>query len=186
MYYADLTPYRHYEEFSNYELYASVYGEISPNTLNVGWLDAAHPFPRWNPPDEFLDRLFELCLEPVRQTRGFHSCQFCWKTGFGLPVARNGRENTLGSAEISVLGREGKVYAAPNLIYHYVAKHKYRPPEEFIEAVWPVSSSNPRQSNRHSTSFMKALWLRWRHSRCQQVALSFLIAAQQRHAADRA
>ena len=73
--------------------------------------------------------------------------------------------NTLGSAEIRVLGGGGKVYAAPNLIYHYVAKHKYRPPEEFIEAVMRVPFSNPWQPNRSHKSFMKALWLRWLHRR---------------------
>ena len=28
-----------------------------------------------------------------------------------------------------------RIYAAPNLIYHYVAVHHYSPPEEFVEAV---------------------------------------------------
>jgi hypothetical protein len=39
-----------------------------------------------------------------------------------------------GSAEIRVVG-VGRVYAAPDLIGHYVEAHGYCPPEEFIAAV---------------------------------------------------
>lgn len=41
----------------------------------------------------------------------------------------------LGSAEIRVKAKDGRIYAAPNLIYHYVAEHDYDPPKEFIEAL---------------------------------------------------
>ena len=41
----------------------------------------------------------------------------------------------LGSAEIRVQGIDGAVYAAPNLIYHYMANHNYLPPEEFLGAI---------------------------------------------------
>lgn len=40
----------------------------------------------------------------------------------------------VGSAEIRVF-YQGKTYAAPNLLYHYVVEHHYQPPSEFIEAV---------------------------------------------------
>jgi hypothetical protein len=42
---------------------------------------------------------------------------------------------SLGSAEIRVPGSGGRIYAAPDLIYHYVEAHGYRPPDEFVEAV---------------------------------------------------
>ncbi|MCX7805518.1 MAG: hypothetical protein N3A38_10060 [Planctomycetota bacterium] len=53
--------------------------------------------------------------------------------------------------EIRVLGRDGKIYAAPTLIYHYVVAHKYRPPQEFIDAVmtcepdWCRHAKKPRE-----------------------------------------
>ena len=40
----------------------------------------------------------------------------------------------LGSAVIMVFGKEG-IYVAPNLIYHYVTIHHYKPPEEFLRAL---------------------------------------------------
>jgi hypothetical protein len=45
-----------------------------------------------------------------------------------------------GSAEIIVPGRDGKVYRAPTLIGHYVGRHRYRPPREFVEAVLALDS----------------------------------------------
>jgi len=53
-----------------------------------------------------------------------------------VPTIRRGQETLeVGFAEIRVFGRNGKIYAAPNLIYHYVTAHSYRPPDEFIQAV---------------------------------------------------
>ena len=52
-----------------------------------------------------------------------------------MKVSRHGRETRLGSAEMTVKGKDGKIYAAPNLIYHYMAAHDYDPPKEFVEAL---------------------------------------------------
>ena len=41
----------------------------------------------------------------------------------------------LGSAEIRVFGPRGKIYAAPNLLFHYVTAHHYKPPVEFLQAL---------------------------------------------------
>ncbi len=49
-------------------------------------------------------------------------------------MQRDGKWILLGAAEIRVLSRMGTVYAAPNLIYHYVSAHGYKPPEEFLDA----------------------------------------------------
>jgi hypothetical protein len=49
------------------------------------------------------------------------------------PVTRDRIE--LGYAQIFVFGRRGKIYDAPNMIYHYVTVHHYKPPEEFIKAI---------------------------------------------------
>jgi hypothetical protein len=110
--FADLTPYTycHPEE----EL---------PDTVNIGWLDPDHPFPTGPTSKEFRDRLELLCGFPVKQTRGVHPCYFC--KGQGRPGS---------SAEMRVAG-DGKVYAAPSLVHHYVVAHDYRPPDEFIAAV---------------------------------------------------
>lgn len=124
MYYPDLTPYCYFE------------GERPPDALNVGWLEIHHPFPIKKASEELLDALFERCLHSVIQTRGWHQCQFCDDADAKpMSVFRHGQETTLGSAEITVNGKDGRQYAAPTLIYHYVATHDYDPPKEFVEAL---------------------------------------------------
>jgi hypothetical protein len=103
--------------------------------LNVGWLAIEYPFAKKKACEELLDALFETCLRTVNQTRGFHECQFCDAPTFGVEVSRNDQRTGLGSAEIRVEGKGGIRYAAPDLIYHYVAEHDYDPPKEFVEAV---------------------------------------------------
>ena len=123
MYYPDLTTYCYLKR------------ESAPNVLNVGWLDRQHPFPKNKASEALLDALFESCFHTVNGTRGYQECQFCSAPSFGLEVSRKGRKMKLGSAEIRVSGKGGRVYAAPNLIYHYVAEHDYEPPKEFIDAL---------------------------------------------------
>ena len=43
------------------------------------------------------------------------------------------------SAEIRVRGKRCW-YAAPTLVLHYVEKHEYQPPDEFVRAVMRTSS----------------------------------------------
>jgi hypothetical protein len=125
MYYPDLTPYEFLVDYR------------APNTFTIGWLDTQHPFPTQKASEELLDALFERCLHPEVRTMGFHICEFCDEQTrrLGLEVRRNGREARLGSAEIAVQSKDGKIYAAPNLIYHYVASHDYDPPREFVDAL---------------------------------------------------
>jgi len=61
----------------------------------------------------------------------------------------------LGSAEIRVVGQDGTVYAAPDLIYHYVVVHDYRPPEEFIQAVMET----PLPGTQEHEILKKEKWL---------------------------
>jgi hypothetical protein len=189
MYYADLTEYSHCDHF------------VRPNTLNVGWLDVASPFPKARPPRWLIEKLWTYSQWSVAQMRGMHRCNLpdcsgpferrkafrfkgtdrpltledfrgtpfgaywskrkdefqrqvdlAWKEStenvMALPerkytnvlYARWGRGARvprlyLGSAEIRVFGPRGKIYAAPNLLFHYVTAHHYKPPNEFVQAL---------------------------------------------------
>jgi hypothetical protein len=135
MFFQDLTPYENLKG--------------RPLAIDVGWLDAAHPFPCGCVPDGFAARLRMLARKPVNQTRGFHVCQFC---DFGPPIPpgdqaaldaryRQWRDSgALSSAEIRVVAKDGRVYAAPVLISHYVDAHSYQPPQEFVAAVMEIES----------------------------------------------
>lgn len=87
--------------------------------LNIGWL--AGEYPKGKPSKEFLKELKKYEKFPRTQTRGFHVCPYCGK-------ARS-------SNEIRVISKKGIVYASPMMVIHYVQKHNYKPPDEYIDAV---------------------------------------------------
>ena len=135
MHYVDLSPYCYTPTNDNFGL------------INVGWLQSGFPFDRSVPNDVFVHNLFNFCTHRVAGRRGYHMCDLCMpsKAVSGCPVERDGIKLTLGSAEIRVHGEGGKIYAAPNLIYHYVVAHQYAPPKEFVDAVLahPVQADQP-------------------------------------------
>jgi hypothetical protein len=47
----------------------------------------------------------------------------------------DGKEISLGSAEMRLRGKENIIFAAPDLVCHYMAAHEYRPPDEFVAAL---------------------------------------------------
>jgi len=111
----------------------SPYGD-SPRRLNVGWLETGHPFPPGEVPDKFAERLFQICLRS-RKTRGSHPCPFCPQSQKAKTYLHRGKNISFGSGEIAIKGKHWKSYVAPDLVYHYIVEHHYRPPDEFIEAV---------------------------------------------------
>lgn len=148
MYFPDLTLYTYGLERRRR------YFEDPPPTLNVGWLVPPHDFPTGEVTEEFLDKLFALCVNPVYRTRGWYPCDFCPRLDedavltlhhgsgtvtsvmrYTTEVCRHGECHNIGSAEVHVEDTDGTRYAAPNLIYHYVTGHHYLPPSGFIRAV---------------------------------------------------
>ncbi|WP_455713903.1 DUF7919 family protein [Streptomyces xanthochromogenes] len=116
----DLTPY--------------TYSDSTKCAVNIGWLSMKHPFfPRGKTPDGFLQILKPLAFRRDAQSRGYHTCPFCFSRA-APHVQSNGHVMQLGSAEIHVKC-EGIVYAAPNLVIHYIERHAYLPPHPFIDAV---------------------------------------------------
>src|SRR6267142_4782726 len=124
MYQRDLTPYR-------YDI-----PDPLPDVLAVGWLSRTNGFPHGDVPCEFANALERLLVSNrVNQMRGFHVCEFCKKSPIFCSTPAH-IEIALGSAEIWMPSRENRViYAAPDLIYHYVLEHRYLPPNDFIHSV---------------------------------------------------
>jgi hypothetical protein len=109
-------------------------------TLNVGWLDLTKPFRTAEPTQQFLETLLQFATVSVAVMRGAHFFELC-----GPEKQMDGTECGddklfLGMAEIRVFASNGTIYAAPNLIYHYVKDHSYAPPDTFIEAVLTTPS----------------------------------------------
>jgi hypothetical protein len=170
----------HFSDLSFYQ-----YGVGNPpQTKNVGWLERGHDFEMEPPSMELLDALWPFCKVSVMQTRGLHRCDLCVPSTT-VSVVRDGFERLLGSAEIRVLSKENPstireslrsqgpglvflrkslgafdVYAAPNLIYHYVEVHHYKPPHEFLDAL----KEGLKPPDREYFARLEALGLEWREA----------------------
>jgi hypothetical protein len=90
----------------------------------VGWLDSGHDFPSGPVDLEFFERLEMFTRRPWRPIvwLGGHECNLCQHQG---PIS---------SADLFI-PYDGRIFAAPDGIVHYISAHWYRPPDEFIEAV---------------------------------------------------
>jgi hypothetical protein len=142
----DLTPYHSYsgDEFRFCGL----------PLLQVGWLEPPHAFPTGKAPIGFPERLLAFCAwdKIVELTCGHQDCAFCGATYYQQWTQYN---SPLGNGEIRVLG-DGVVYAAPSLIYHYVAVHAYVPPPGFIAAVMEGPAPDTRSLLRYRFRFWEA------------------------------
>ncbi len=128
MYFQDLTPFKYSTD------------ERCGNAQNVGWLSIEHEFPRGDTPEEFRRVLRLLSAESVNQCMGWHDCEFCetppQKLSFWRRAPTRSNSAAKGNGEIHVPTAHGDiVYVAPQLVAHYVEEHRYRPPNEFVEAV---------------------------------------------------
>lgn len=121
-YFEDLSVYTYSEYFSSGE------------ALNVGWLDSSHIFEKAPLIEELLVALWTVSTVSVAMSRGFHLCDLCAENNLAIEQ-RHDQKLILGGAEIRVFSNDGRVYASPNLIYHYVRVHNYKLPNEFISAL---------------------------------------------------
>ena len=120
MYYPDLTPYK--------------YGfETEFNVVNVGWLSKTNEFPIGDVSELFLDNLKKFMLRPpCNRMRGWHTCEFC--DGATRTSDLNYIDDIdLRNGEVWIPDvNEKLIYAAPTMIWHYINKHNYLPPSNFI------------------------------------------------------
>ncbi|VAW71420.1 hypothetical protein MNBD_GAMMA10-1635 [hydrothermal vent metagenome] len=116
--------------------------DLPPDLLNIGWLDSEHVFP--------TDKIDPLVLPVIKKmvfnerslhmTRGYYFCPFCTIShpieNHPVPasIELGGQEKSLGSGTIIIQGKT-HAYAFPNLLYHYISDHKYKPPHVFIDDV---------------------------------------------------
>ncbi len=146
----------YFEDLSDYGYDSS---SVRPRTKAVGWLERGHEFPTATPDEGLLDLLWSYCSIGVAPMRGAHACEFCSRLGV-FPAERGGKRLLLGTVEIRVFSQDGTIYAAPTLIYHYVAIHNYKPPDEFLNAL----REGPRPGSQEYFDALGAAKLEWRRT----------------------
>lgn len=120
----------HMQDLSRYQYH---HCDGLPGVLPVGWLSIAHDYQKGPVARPLLDKLTYLAVfKSINFMRGAHRCELC---DDGEPVAeKDGAVRSLGSAEVWLPG-DNVLYAAPNLIVHYISVHRYQPPQSYLDAV---------------------------------------------------
>jgi hypothetical protein len=96
--------------------------------IAIGWLEKGKIFSTGITPEKIYFKLcgFDWNDGSYVSHRGFHQCDLCDFQFYGGEAT---------SSSVFLLPGNGKIYAYPALITHYINTHFYRPPKEFIEAV---------------------------------------------------
>ena len=144
----------YFEDLSRYTYSNAVPEGIS--IKNVGWLAINREFPKAHASVNLLDVLWDYCSVIVTPTRGLHSCEFCVSPAHTF--VRHGTRLLLGSGEIRIFSLGGDIFSAPNLIYHYIHDHQYRPPAEFVQAI----EGGPHPTSDEYKRLMDLLAVKWR------------------------
>lgn len=103
------------------------------NPLAVAFLQRGQRFETGTTASKTVAKLLKFC-DPkwtVCEIPRPRNCPICHER---VMVEMGGSEVVLGSAEIRVIGDE-EIYAAPDLIYHYVTVHNYALPSAFSKAL---------------------------------------------------
>lgn len=122
-----------YNDLSNYQYNLAF--EIE-KVKNIGWLEKTNSFNKRTTDPELLKKLFQLIkFKECNIYRGVHHCDLCNSDGFMYGNMEN-EEILLGHGEIWIPSiTQDIVYVSPTLIYHYIEKHQYCPPQDYIESV---------------------------------------------------
>lgn len=128
--YPDLTPYP-----------SEIDAMLGLQPLAVGWLSRRQTFPVGAPDPDFVKKLAGFCRPEVRAFPFRPPLRCALENHQVEPFEIDGRTVELGRSEIRVLG-DDDIFAAPDLILHYVTAHQYRPPAEFVTAVLRGPSPN--------------------------------------------
>jgi hypothetical protein len=115
---------------------------------HVGWLGHQQPYPIGDVGDNVLERLKRLTLAcECCVTRGYYQCPFfkdceegkdpAWIPNFTVDSQRM----LMGSAEVWIPDQTNNlIYRCPNLLVHYIERHGYRPPQDFLDLVCALIS----------------------------------------------
>ncbi len=110
-----------------------------------------------DPDEKPLALVWDYCKISLAQYRGIHGCEYCRPRRSDVGQ-RHGEMRLLGSAEIRVFAASGAIYAAPDLIYHYMTVRRYKPPDQFIAAL----TAGPHPSSKLHLESLTAVGLTWR------------------------
>lgn len=125
MYFEDMTKYSYHQD------------GVGEKVKNVGWLENSKGFNASEFQNVELGKiLLGLWGCRVVKMRGFHCCDICGSKSREKFVDEDGNSYFLGAAEFRVNSKDNDtVFAAPDMIIHYIFEHNYSPPKDFVRAL---------------------------------------------------
>jgi len=112
--------------------------------IHIGWLSSQYDFNKGRVDNSIFYLLWEHLRYKINVQRGFHKCEYC-NSFFNTKnptVKYNDEVIKVGYYSIIVFDKKERIYEAPSLIFHYIKKHQYLPPVEFIDALTNGVNSN--------------------------------------------
>ena len=99
-------------------------------TKAIGYLEFGEEFEKGIVSQNFLNKLRILWGEGITLgALGSHECEFCSDEG-------NYENRGMSSTEKEFIDRENKIkYKCPEMIFHYITEHNFKPSNEFIQFV---------------------------------------------------
>ena len=117
----------------------TAYADLSPctyfsteaNLVAVGWLSDELEFETGASEPQFFEKLVALAESPWQPVMfmGFYECELCQY------------QPAVGTSNVFV-PFNGCIYVAPELAVHYIAAHRYKPPQVFVDAVMNCPEMN--------------------------------------------
>lgn len=139
-------------DLSTYTRYLD--GASWPNVLNVGWLEAGHPFEQGTVDPRLVPKLYDIVFGSVSfdarlgELRSPEPCPLC---GRAIAVVHDGEEFYLGRSELWIPRKyPAQYFSVSSLLPHYVEFHHYAPPAVFVEAVLAVKLADRYNADREN------------------------------------
>lgn len=150
-----ITPY--YSDLSQYKNQKQFVPELFKDILNIGWISSEYDFPTGEVKPTLLIKIKDLlCTQGgvnVTFSRGISRCPVCNKI---VEIPREGISTLqLGISEIWI-PYEGKIFASPDMIFHHISDHMYKPPQIFERAILAFDAESSWDGQEFFTTLSKS------------------------------
>lgn len=94
--------------------------------IAVGYLDITEEYEKGIVSQSFINKLRQVWSDGLTlASMGHHTCEFCEE-----------EPRAISSSEKVLIDRENNIkYIFPEMIFHYIEKHGFKPPDEFIKFI---------------------------------------------------
>ncbi len=111
------------------------YPTLNYKSVAIGYLDITEEYEKGPVSQNFINKLKQAWSTGLLlSSMGHHDCEFCIDEG-------NYKDRAMSSSEKTIIDEENNIeYKFPEMIFHYIEKHGYQPPEDFVLFILKIQS----------------------------------------------